>query len=64
LRGRVSQPLDTNPVDFDPPCLDYFEHEGRQGFRTELVAAMGDAGIDAVVYPSWTNSPAHRDRAD
>lgn len=64
LRGRVSQPLDLHPVDFDPPCMDYFDHEGRQGFRAELVAAMDDAGIDAVVYPSWTNPPAHIDRGD
>jgi len=64
LRGRVGPPLDLNPVDFDPPCLDYFQNEGRQGFKADLVAAMDEAGLEAILYPSWTNPPAHIDRGD
>jgi amidase len=27
------------------------------------VAAMDEAGVDALIYPSWLNPPAHIDRA-
>ena len=62
LRSYVDTPMDTHPSEWDPPCPDYFEHEGRQAYLGDLVAAMDEAGLDAVVYPSWTSPPAHIDR--
>ncbi len=63
LRGYTRRPVDLHPADFDPPCPDYFENEGRQGYRSDLIAAMDEAGVEAVLYPSWTNPPAHIDQA-
>jgi Asp-tRNA(Asn)/Glu-tRNA(Gln) amidotransferase A subunit family amidase len=63
LRSHSNRPLDVHPSEWDPPCPDYFEHPERQGYKNALVAAMDEAGLDAVVYPSWTSPPAHIDRA-
>jgi amidase len=57
LRNATSQSLD------EAPCPDHFENESRMGFAADLVAAMDEAGLAAVVYPTWTNPPAHIDRA-
>ena len=64
LRNRVGRPLEVHPADRDPPCLDYFEHEGRQAFKADLTLAMNEAGLEAIVYPTWTNPPAPIDRAN
>ncbi len=62
LRSHRERPLDVHPSQWDPPCPDYFEHEGRQAYLRELTLAMDQAGVDALVYPSWLNPPAHIDR--
>ncbi len=63
LRRHEEMPMDVHPRDWDTPCLDYSEHEERQAYLADLVAAMDAAEIDAVIYPSWRNPPAHLDRA-
>jgi Asp-tRNA(Asn)/Glu-tRNA(Gln) amidotransferase A subunit family amidase len=63
LRSYLDTPLDVHPSQWDPPCPDYLQHEGRQAYLADLVAAMDETGLDAVVYPSWTSPPAHIDRA-
>ena len=63
LRSYLDTPMDVHPSQWDPPCPDYEEHPGRQAFLADLVAAMDEAGVDALVYPSWLNPPAHIDRA-
>ncbi len=57
-------PADVHPKDLNPPCPDFAEHEGRQAYLADTVASMDDAGIDVIVYPSWTNPPAHLDNPD
>jgi Asp-tRNA(Asn)/Glu-tRNA(Gln) amidotransferase A subunit family amidase len=57
-------PADIHPRDLEPPCPDYPEHEGRQAYLADVIAAMDEAGVDAIVYPSWTNPPAHLDNPD
>ena len=57
-------PADIHPRDLDPPCPDFAEHEGRQAYLADTVRAMDDAGVDAIVYPSWTNPPAHLDKGE
>lgn len=64
LRRYEDTPLDVHPADGDPPCPDYLENEGRQAFLSALVEAMDAASVDAVIYPTWRNPPAHIDRAD
>ena len=63
LRRAEDSPLDVHPADRDPPCPDYLENEQRQGYLSDLVAAMDAAGVDALVYPTWLSPPAHIDRA-
>jgi amidase len=63
LRSYTETPMDVHPSEWDTPCPDYLEHEGRQAYLNELVAAMDEAGVDALIYPSWLNPPAHIDRA-
>lgn len=63
LRSHENRPMDVHPSQWDPPCPDYFENEPRQAYRSDLITAMDRAGVDAVVYPSWTSAPAHIDRA-
>jgi Asp-tRNA(Asn)/Glu-tRNA(Gln) amidotransferase A subunit family amidase len=62
LRGYVDTPLDVHPANRDPPCLDYLQNEGRQAYLSALVGAMDAARVDAVIYPTWLNPPAHIDR--
>ncbi len=58
-----ANPAEVHPAELDPPCPDYPEHPGRQAFLSDVLASMDEAGVDAVAYPSWTNPPAHLDRA-
>ncbi len=59
--GRGS--ADVHPADSDPPCPDFADNPSRQAYLADLVAAMDDAEVDALIYPSWLSIPAHIDRA-
>ena len=63
LKFFGGNPADVHPKDFDPPCPDFPQHPGRQAYLADVIASMDSAGIDAVVYPSWTNPPAPLERA-
>lgn len=63
LESLTEEPGDVHPSEWDPPCPDFWNHEGRQAFREDVVAAMDSAGVDVVVYPTWTHPPAHIDSA-
>ncbi|MBT8106352.1 MAG: glutamyl-tRNA amidotransferase [Woeseiaceae bacterium] len=63
LRRFGDGPASVHPRDRDPPCPDYPDHPGRQAYLADVVAAMDAAGVDAIVYPSWTSPPAHLARA-
>jgi len=56
-------PVDVHPRDFDPPCPDFPQHEGRQAYLADVLDSMNQARIDAIVYPGWTNPPAPIDKA-
>ncbi len=43
-----------NPAD---PCQDVWHDPKKIAFRTALLAAMDSAGIDALLYPTWSNPP-------
>ncbi|MCA9736627.1 MAG: amidase [Gemmatimonadetes bacterium] len=55
---------DVAPPAWDPPCPDYTEHPARMAYRDAVVAAMDAADVQAIVYPTWRNPPAHLDRAE
>lgn len=57
-------PADVHPRELEPPCPDYAEHEGRQAYLADTLSSMDEANVDAIVYPSWTNPPAHLDNPD
>ncbi len=67
IKGRLERfgerPANVAPEDWDPPCPPYLEHPGRQGFLQDVITAMDAAQVDAIVYPTWTNPPAHLERA-
>ena len=58
----IDGPYDTAPTEWDPPCEEFFDFPPRQAYLADTVAAMNAAGVDAIVYPTWTNPPAHIDR--
>ncbi len=62
LERHQNRPLDVAPAEWDPPCPDYAEHPGRQAYLADVVAAMDAVGVDALLYPTWTNPPAHLDK--
>ena len=64
LQSAENAPLEVHPAEWDPPCPDYADNDERQGFLADLVAAMDEAGVDALVYPTWLSPPAHIDRAN
>ena len=62
LEHFADGPLDVHPKDRDPPCLDFADNDPRQAYLADTVAAMDAASVDAIIYPTWTNPPAHIDR--
>jgi amidase len=64
LNRFAEGPLDVHPADGDPPCPDFHEHEGRQALLVAVTAAMDEAQVDAVVFPTWSHPPAPLDRAN
>jgi Asp-tRNA(Asn)/Glu-tRNA(Gln) amidotransferase A subunit family amidase len=40
-----------------PPCVDVQGDPRRREFLKVVVEAMDQAGIDAIIYPTWTNPP-------
>ena len=39
------------------PCPDIYHNEKKIAFRKAMMAAMDEAKIDAIVYPTWSNAP-------
>jgi Asp-tRNA(Asn)/Glu-tRNA(Gln) amidotransferase A subunit family amidase len=58
LQRYLDSRVDAPPAEWDPPCAVYLEDPGRQAFKDAIVAAMDEAEVDAMVYPTWTNPPA------
>jgi Asp-tRNA(Asn)/Glu-tRNA(Gln) amidotransferase A subunit family amidase len=45
------------PKEPSQPCADIYHNEKKIAFRNAMLAAMDNAGIDAIVYPTWSNPP-------
>ncbi len=64
LRRFTEGPLEGPPEASEPErCAPYERHTARQAYRAAVVAAMDSAGVDALVYPTWTRPPAALERA-
>ena len=57
-------PLNTSPTARDPPCPLWPNHPLRNQLLANTIAAMDSAQLDALIYPTWSNPPAHLDRAE
>ena len=64
LRSYEGTSADVHPSEWEPACPDFAEHPERQAYLADLVAAMDDADVDALIYPSWLSQPAPLDRAN
>jgi Asp-tRNA(Asn)/Glu-tRNA(Gln) amidotransferase A subunit family amidase len=62
LAEGVEAPLDVPPSERNPPCPDYAESPQRQAYLADVLAAMDRERVDALLYPTWTNPPAHLDK--
>ena len=48
--------------DSDKECLDAYHDPKRIAFREAIEAVMDALKLDAIIYPSWNNKPAHIDQ--
>ncbi len=56
-------PLDIKPDDWEEPCLTWPNDPRRNQLLANTIMAMDDARLDALIYPTWSNPPAHIDKA-
>ena len=56
-------PIDVRPDDWEEPCPTWPNDPNRNQLLANTVAAMDDANLDALVYPTWSNPPAPIDDA-
>ena len=57
-------PLETAPDERQDPCLIWPNHPLRNQLLGNTVRAMDAANLDALIYPTWSNPPAHIDKAN
>jgi amidase len=57
-------PLNTAPDEWEEPCLIWPNNSLRNQLLANTINAMEAANLDAIVYPTWSNPPAHIDRAN
>ncbi len=53
IEQRLKRPLTATPE----VCKDTYHDERKIAFRNAVVAAMDAAGVDAILYPTWSNPP-------
>jgi Asp-tRNA(Asn)/Glu-tRNA(Gln) amidotransferase A subunit family amidase len=60
IETRLKRPLEP-PRPGQParngPCKDTYHDERKIAFRNAVLAAMDKAGVDAILYPTWSNPP-------
>ena len=56
IEARLKRPLDPKNARAEP-CKDTYHDERKIAFRKALLAAMDAAGVDAILYPTWSNPP-------
>lgn len=57
-------PLEIAPDERQEPCLVWPNHPLRNQLLENTIRAMDAANLDALIYPTWSNPPAHIDNAN
>jgi len=57
-------PLDVVPDGWEEPCLTWPNHPERNQLLANVIKAMDNAQVDALIFPTWSNPPAHINRAN
>jgi amidase len=59
IEGELKETLQEKvaPENRTPPVLDLYHDSRDIAFREEILKAMDAAGIDVVIYPTWSNPP-------
>lgn len=57
-------PLDVVPDEWEVPCPTWPNNPERNQLLANAIEAMDSAQVDALVFPTWSNPPAHIDRAN
>jgi Asp-tRNA(Asn)/Glu-tRNA(Gln) amidotransferase A subunit family amidase len=57
-------PLNVVPDEWQDPCPTWPNHPQRNQLLANAIEAMDSAQIDALIFPTWSNPPAHIDRAN
>jgi amidase len=57
-------PLHIKPDDWDEPCPTWPNNPMRNELLANTIRAMDQAQLDALIYPTWSNPPAHIDKAN
>ena len=60
----AENPLDVAPDDWNIPCPTWPNHAERNQLLANAIEAMDAAEVDALIFPTWSNPPAHIDRAN
>ncbi len=55
-------PLKRAPEQWDKPCQRYLNNPLRAAYRSDVLAAMDAAHLDALIFPTWSNPPAHLEK--
>lgn len=60
----AQRPLDISPDDWQELCTTWPNHPLRNQLLANTVEAMDRGRLDALIYPTWSNPPAHIDKAN
>jgi amidase len=58
----AAAPLDIPPDEWETPCPTWPNNPQRNQLLQNAMAAMDAAQVDAIIFPTWSNPPAHIDR--
>jgi amidase len=58
----MPHPANIAPEKWDEPCLRYLNNPLRASYRKDVLAAMNAQHLDALIFPTWSNPPAHLDK--
>lgn len=58
----AAAPLDIPPDEWETPCPTWPNNLERNQLLQNAMAAMDAAQVDAIIFPTWSNPPAHIDR--
>jgi Asp-tRNA(Asn)/Glu-tRNA(Gln) amidotransferase A subunit family amidase len=60
----AQNPLDVVPDEWEVPCPTWPNHPERNQLLANAIEAMDAAEVDALIFPTWSNPPAHIELAN